>query len=125
MTDANLNDKASSGRGLLLWTLVLTGPVVWLMQFQARYSLAQVSCSDTADLVLKIIAIVSLLCTVAAGALSWRTWMRAGHSWPNDVIPPPPGSTLLLSILGMLSSAMFSLVIIAQLIPNFFFATCD
>jgi hypothetical protein len=125
MVDNKSKKESGSGQGLLLWTAVLTGPMVWLMQFQARYSLAQISCSNTADLALKVTGFVALLGTVAAGVLSWRLWLRAGHSWPNDLIPPTSGSALLLSTLGMLTSAMFSLVIIAQIIPDFFFATCD
>src|SRR5438270_10717487 len=125
MPKTESNDHGDAIRPSVLWAAALTAPIVWLAQFQARYSLAQISCSNTADLAVKILGLAALVCSLAAGILCWRLWVRAGRSWPNDLIAPRPGSGLLLSVLGMLNRAMFSLVIIAQLIPTFFFATCD
>ena len=100
--------------GLALWTGVLAGPIAWLIQFQARYSLVQWICSSGQAWTSHFVWIGFLLISMGGGLLSWRNWVRAGREWPSDLASAPRGAELFLSVLGMMSSAMFSLVIIAQ-----------
>jgi len=111
--------------GLALWTGVLAGPTAWLIQFQTRYSLVEWICSSRQTWASHLVWIGFLLLSLGGGLLSWRNWVRAGREWPSDLVSAPRGTESLLSVLGMMTSAMFSLVIIAQAIPTFMINPCQ
>jgi hypothetical protein len=108
----------------LLWVAILSGPILWLVQFQARYSLVAWTCSSDKSFVLPIIGIVFLLLAAGGGVLSWRIWVRTGRTWPEDVTGLPLGRVQFMSILGVMLNTLFALIIIAQIIPDFIFGPC-
>ena len=59
-----------------------------------------------------------------AGALAWSNWREAGASTENEGWGVGPRSRLM-SVLGMLVSAMFFLVILAQWIASWVFGPCQ
>jgi TRAP-type C4-dicarboxylate transport system permease small subunit len=82
------------------------------------------TCSSDKSFVLPIIGIVFLLLAAGGGVLSWRIWIRAGRTWPEDVTGLPLGRVQFMSILGVMLNTLFALVIIAQIIPDFIFGPC-
>ena len=125
MSQDKSNQTDGVGQGIILWSGMLLGPILWLIQFQARYSLVPVVCSNGSNLLLQIIAAIALVCTVVTGIVCWRVWISAGAEWPSDLLAGSQGRKLFMAGLGMLTGGLFSLVMIAQMIPLFFFSPCD
>lgn len=124
LTDAREKGFSKSGGLLSLWAGVLVGPVVWLLQFQANYTLVTVTCNHGGKWALHAVSVVALLLTAGAGALARSNWREAGESTENEAWGVLPRSRFM-SVLGMLVSAMFFVVIFAQWIASWVFGPCQ
>ena len=69
-------------------------------------------------------AALGLLVAIGGGLLGWRDWRRYGVKFP-DAHRGPDDRARLMAILGILSGAMFGIVIAAQWVPNFVFGACE
>lgn len=103
---------------------MLVGPVVWLLQFQANYTLVTLTCNHGGKWALHAVSVVALLLTAGAGALAWSNWREAGEGTENEGWGVLPRSRFM-SVLGMLVSAMFFIVIFAQWIASWVFGPCQ
>jgi len=125
MKEKTIPQPADEQKGyLLLWVGVLMSPIVWLIQFQLRYSLVEWVCGQQNRLVLHIISLLFLAIIAGGGILSWRTWVAEGKAFPTDETSGPHERNLFLSLLGVLMSSMFALVTIAQAIAEFMVDPC-
>ncbi len=109
---------------LALLTSVLGPPVAWLLQFQARYSLVDWACVHHKVIVLHLTSLVFLLASVGAGLLGWTRWKQSGGKNNPDLTSAGRGRSQFLALLGVSSSSIFSLVIVAQAIPAFIIDPC-
>lgn len=111
-------------RDLALWITVLAGPVVWLLSFEANYVLAPWACTFQAKLALYLVSLAALLLCAGSGMIAWRQWTELGREWPGT-----GGDALargrIMAISGVLLSAMFFLVVLAQAIPEVMFEACE
>lgn len=111
-------------RDLALWTGVLAGPIVWLMSFEANFALAPWACIFQAKLALYIVSAIAFALAVASGLLAWSQWNEVGREWPDA-----GGSVIsrarIMAAGGVLLSAMFAIVIVAQAIPEIILAPCQ
>ena len=111
-------------RDVALWTGIFAGPVVWLLSFEANFALAPWACEFQNKLALFIVTVLALILVASAGLLAWREWKAVGKTWPGGA-----GGTLareqIMAGSGILVSAMFFLVIVAQAIPNLILGACD
>jgi hypothetical protein len=109
-----------------LWAGLLVGPVVWLVQFQSIYTLVTWTCVRGQPWTLHVISVVSLLLTTGAALISWRSWRAAGGEWRDG---GKGGSVVsrsrFMSALGLLVSAMFFLVVLAQWIASWILGPCQ
>ncbi|HXH12048.1 MAG TPA: hypothetical protein VNP04_20065 [Alphaproteobacteria bacterium] len=111
-------------RGIaLLWIGVLAGPLAWFLHQQVSYVLATLRCSDAAMLVLHVATAMALLIALAGGGIAWTSWRRTDGEWSAR-----GGGTVarsrFMALGGLLLSALFFLVIVAQGLPNFFLSPC-
>lgn len=111
-------------RDIALWTGVLAGPIVWLCSFEANYALAPWACIFQAKLALYLISIAALVLCGASGMLAWRQWNELGREWPGGGGGALPRSRIM-AIGGVLMSAMFFLVVLAQAIPEVVLESCQ
>jgi hypothetical protein len=109
---------------LTLWAGVLIAPVAWALQMQASYLLVQPACMSGRNTSLHLVTLVALLCALGGGFISWRCRERAGRAWPDDAGGPQPRSNFMAT-LGLLLSAMFFLVIVAQGLASFVLHPCQ
>ncbi|HLI64363.1 MAG TPA: hypothetical protein VKV05_13275 [Terriglobales bacterium] len=111
-------------RDFALWTGILAGPVVWLLSFQANFTLAPWACEFNSKIALFCVTILGLVLVAGSGLLAWREWTVLGKVWPGDT-----GGALArsrtMAVCGVLLSAMFFLVILAQAIPNLILGACE
>ena len=100
---------------------MLGGPVVWSLQMQIGYALSRFSSEHRWLTVMH--HLVSLLAVAAAAwcaGLAWREWQRLGGGEPGGSEPGVPGRSRFLALLGVITSGLFTVVIIAQWVPVFF-----
>jgi hypothetical protein len=111
-------------RDLALWTGILAGPTVWLLSFEANFALAPWACEFNNKIALIVVTLVALILVAGSGLLAWREWNAVGKVWPGGA-----GGALarerIMAAGGVLFSAMFFLVILAQGIPNLLMGACD
>jgi hypothetical protein len=111
-------------RNLALWTGVLAGPVVWLLSFEANFTLAPWACEFNTKIALFLVTIAALILVAASGLLAWREWNTLGRVSPDD-IAGALGRSRVMALGGVLLSAMFFLVIVAQAIPELILGACE
>lgn len=111
-------------RDAALWTSILAGPVVWLLSFVANFALAPWACVFQAKVALYFVSLLALGLAAASGMLGWRQWSALGKELAGDGEGALPRSRVM-AISGILLSAMFSLVIVAQAIPELVLGACE
>jgi NhaP-type Na+/H+ or K+/H+ antiporter len=109
---------------LVLWAGVLLPPIVWAIQMEINYALVRRACSTERNLALYAVTIMALALTLVSTLISWSTWRKSGMGWPSEAADARTRKSFL-SVLGLLSSAMFFLVILAQGIATVFFHPCQ
>lgn len=72
---------------------------------------------------LHLVTLATLALAVAGGLVAWRDWRRSGGEWPGE-----EGSVLarsrFMGVLGLLTSAFFALVIVAEWAAKLFLDPC-
>jgi hypothetical protein len=123
MTDPR-TEVREAGRIAALWTGVLLAPLAWLANLELAYLMVRPSCTSGHVLRLHLVGAFFLFVTLAGGGLAWRCWRAAGGAWP-DSGGGAVGWTRFMAALGLLGSAVFALVIIAQSVPTFTLHPCQ
>jgi hypothetical protein len=95
---------------LALWTGMLAPPIAWLIQFQILYSNVLPSCVSNTKVGLFSTTAICFLIALASGALAWRELRR--NPAPDELVK----SRRFMSYVGLMTSGLFALVIIAQTI---------
>jgi hypothetical protein len=106
-----------------LWAGVIAAPLIWAGQFQLEYMLVPWLCTTGRTWVAHLIFALAFLLALACTFLCWRQWraFTAGQqAAPPDAIPRPHFSGLL----GVMSAALFTLLIVANHIGIFFLSPC-
>lgn len=117
-------------RGLVLqWFAVLAGPVAWSSQFIFNYNLTDTgACAPAAPHFLSsggfrpLIAVASALAAAVAAlglVVSYRCWKRL-----RGQDPTPGERASWLAIAGLMSNALFLLMILGSFVPLAFFSRC-
>jgi hypothetical protein len=100
---------------LLLWLGFGIAPIAWAVQLQTVYAAAQQTCQgDISIFTLHVVSGVCLLTTALGGLLATWNWMRAARNWPSQDDSGFVARHHFIAAEGMLTSALFTLVIIAQ-----------
>jgi hypothetical protein len=107
-----------------LWFGILAGPLAFLLNLQLSYMLVQPVCVTAHHLVLHLVPVGALLLTVSGGVSAWRNWRRTGQAESSEAGGVLPRSRFLAGV-GLLTSGLFIVVIVAQWLPNFILALCQ
>jgi len=126
--DVSGDDKAhelSTSRAILaLWAAFLAAPVAWLLQMQLNYALVPWACAHHASVAFVLVALLALAVAAGGGLSAWRTWRRVGAEESTEA-GGSVGRTRFLALTGVMTSAMFSLVILAQGLAAVFLSPCQ
>ncbi|HEX3684184.1 MAG TPA: hypothetical protein VHU83_16745 [Bryobacteraceae bacterium] len=114
----------SRTRNLALWTGVLAGPFVWLLSFQANFTLAPWACEFNTKIALFLVTLVALVLVAGSGWLAWREWTELGKALPDNAAGAL-GRSRIMALGGVLLSAMFFVVILAQAMPELILGACE
>jgi len=107
-----------------LWLLVVLGPIISAIEMQMNFMLVRQACSAQRNLVLYAVIIVAIALTVATAFVAYAIWKQAGTTWPTEA-PDLATRIRFIAVLGILSSAMSLLVIVAQGIATIQFDPCQ
>ena len=107
-----------------LWFGILAGPLAFLLNLQLSYMLVQPVCVTAHRLVLHLVPVGALLLTVSGGVSAWRNWQRTGRAESSKAAGVLPCSRFMAGV-GLLTSGLFILVIVAQWLPNFILTPCQ
>jgi len=114
--------EATTPKGL--WLLTVAGPLILAAEFQTNFVLVRQACSTQRSIWLYAVLVVATLLTVATAMAAVSILRRAGSEWPNESADLA-NRVRFLAVLGILSSAMSFLVILAQAIATVIFDPCQ
>jgi hypothetical protein len=107
-----------------LWVGLLLAPIAFLINLEVAYALVPTACSSRNELPVHLTHVACLLLTLYGLLTAWRSWQLTGAIWPGEAGDPLARSRFMAGT-GMLVSAMFLLVIMAQWIPTLVLDPCQ
>ena len=107
-----------------LWLLIVLGPVIVALHHETNFVLVRQACSAQRNLMLIVVSLVSLVLIALTALVAFSTWRRTGVAWPTEAADFAT-RVRFISVLGILSSLMSFLVILAQGIATVHFDPCQ
>jgi hypothetical protein len=107
-----------------LWYSWLVPPLTFGVDLLLSYALVQHACSTGHFYVLHLVTVIALFITASAALLAWREYLRV-PSEANDEGGSPLDRAHFMSLFGMIWSAGFVIVILANAVPRFMISPCD
>jgi hypothetical protein len=109
---------------LPLWTGILAGPVAWATDLCVSYPLVKWSCVSQRQGVLQLIPFAALAVVAGAALLSWTALRRTASDGPTS-----GGGwrqrARFMAVLGLTSSALFTVTIVGLAIPRWVLDACQ
>jgi len=124
MTTEAKKDFSEKRAEFWLWLGFLLPPVAWAVQLQTVYLLSENGCANGNFLPNHIASVIALILSVFGGLLSWHNWMKTGGEWKSEEASISARSRFM-AILGVLTGALFTVVIFAQWLPTILGVPCD
>jgi len=124
MTVDSRTETPDARRIRALWFGLLAAPVAFLLNLEIAYALVPTACSSGTSLMVHLVHVLCLLLALAGGLVAWRIWNAAGVEWPGEQ-GGQIARTRFMAGSGVLGSALFALVILAQWIPTFVLSPCQ
>jgi hypothetical protein len=106
-----------------LWAGLIGPPVIWLLQFQLRYSLVPWCCASGKLAPLWILSGAAVVATVAFGLISSWCWTLRRHTSPDA--GERERRQRFMALLGLMTGVLFLLLNVAQAIPTLFLNPCE
>jgi len=107
-----------------LWLLIVAAPIIVAIEMQINYVLVRQACSAQRNIALYAVTIVAIVLTVATALIALALWRVEGITWPTES-PDLSARVRFIAVLGILSSGMSLLVIVAQGIATVLFNPCQ
>ena len=108
----------------VLWTGLLLPPLAVLANLEVGYAFVTRSCDRGDQLPIHLTHLACLLLSLGGTWAAWRVWQAEGREWPGAA-GGAVGRTRFMAGMGILTGAMFILVIVAQWIPGFLLSPCQ
>jgi hypothetical protein len=109
---------------LPLWTGILAGPIMWAIDLTASYTLVKWVCHTQRYGILHLVTIASLAVVIGAAAISWIALTHTARDVPTDGGNPRQRARFM-AVLGLTSSALFALQILAGAVPQGVIDACQ
>lgn len=124
MTVDSRTDVPDARQIRALWVGLLLAPIAFLVNLEAAYALVPTACSSHQEIPVHLVHLACLLLALYGLVTAWRGWKVLGATWPSEEGDSLARSRFLAGT-GLLVSAMFVLVILAQWIPSFMLDPCQ
>jgi hypothetical protein len=109
---------------LPLWIGILAGPAAWACDLCSSYALVKWTCLSQRETVLYLITLGSLTMVACGAAVSWAALQSTAPDMPTDGGDSRQRARFM-AILGLTSSALFALAIVAGAIPRWVLDACQ
>jgi hypothetical protein len=109
----------SPGSSGLLWFGLLAPPLLMLLNLQLSYMMTPWACRTGNRGPMIVVTVCILLVDLLAGA---GAALRLRRDWLDDTVVSRPG---FMAMLGVLGSALFAAVLIAQWLPHAYLSACQ
>jgi hypothetical protein len=107
---------------VLLWFAFLAPPVGWFIGFNADYALVRVACTEGTVVLLHLVTVGTLALAASGGLAAWR---RLEDQTPEGIDGPGGASRRhFMAMIGVMASAFFILLILAQWVTKLFLDPC-
>jgi hypothetical protein len=108
---------------LALWTSVLGGPFLFLLNLEVSYVMVDWACNTGNDWALHVVHLVSLVLSAACALLGLTLLRRVRRAGPDGDRAADARSRLLATV-GVLSGTLFAVSVFAQWIGVMVLGTC-
>jgi hypothetical protein len=123
MTDPR-TDIVGAKRLAALWAGILVAPAAFAANLQLGYLMVHPACLRNDLTPLHVVQILCLLVALGGGLIAWGALRRERAGAPGEVAGRGDRSRFLAG-LGVWSSGLFALVIVAQSVPSFVLHQCQ
>lgn len=96
-----------------LWFAVLGPPILWALRFGVNYGLMPLGCTAGLTWLFHLVSALALVLLVVMGLTGYRFW-KAASAVPREDADDLTRRTRFMGLLGMLSAALFVVVVIAE-----------
>jgi hypothetical protein len=107
-----------------LWIGVLGSALIWAIQLQTSYAMVPWACSSGHRWMLPVVSVVFLVASAAPGLIAFSIWRKTSVAGRTERESRGDGRRRFMAMLGMMDSAIFFLLILAQGVPVFFIHPC-
>jgi len=108
----------------VLWTTDLGPPLVWLLSFEANFSLAPWACIFQVKAWLYFVFALALALELGFAAVAWSQWKALGAELPRDAAGSLPRARIM-ALAGIVFSLGFAMIVLAQAIPAVVLGACE
>ena len=108
---------------LPLWAGLLSGPTAWGLDLGISYALVKWACATHRGDVLRLLSATALAIVAGGAVLSWQA-LRTARGEPDDGGAPRQRARFM-AMLGLMSSALFALAIVAGAVPRWMLDACQ
>ncbi len=96
-------------KGVALGTGLALAPMAWFASLATNFALATLACSERGKSILWLVSFLAIGLSIAGGLLAWTQ----------------RNSNRRLALSGVVISTLFTIVIVAQAIPNVMLRGCE
>jgi hypothetical protein len=121
---ANLLRQESEIKLLLLWFGILGGPTAWVFHIGLSYLSVPFVCTTGLVIVLHVITALAALGAGASAAVAVAAWWLNGGAEETD-LGGVRGRTAFMSVVGIMMSLLFLLVILVESTGNYYLPACE
>jgi heme/copper-type cytochrome/quinol oxidase subunit 2 len=108
-----------------LWAGLALGPVAWAVHLQLVYAASQQACQgDLAFVALHVMSAACLATAIVGGLLSFSLWRHERFTAPSQYDEGSTARRRFMSVEGVMSGTLFSIVIVAQWVALFYLSPC-
>jgi hypothetical protein len=120
---------------LPLWTGILAGPIAWSCNLGVSYALVKSICISQRHSVLQLITAACLIAVACAAVVSWTAlqhtqgdrsgdWLIEGSGNQTDGGEPRQRARFM-AVLGLMSSTLSAIAIVALAVPHWMLNACQ
>ena len=124
-------DRSAADSTWTVWPALLASPLLVLGHLSLAYALVSPSCARQDSAMLHGLTVLSLLLSLSMTVLAWRAWRRlTGSSEPRARLTDSDGDREgsrppFLALVGTLTGALSTLVVVAMWLPLWLLPPCS
>jgi hypothetical protein len=109
---------------VLQWVGLFLAPAAFFAHLQVNYVLVPWACTTGLRIWIHIVSLTALVLALAGALAGWRVHERAESDAPNDNAGAVPRMRFL-GVVGLCASAIFALLLAAQLVAGIIISPCQ